>query len=800
MSQTTPSKRAVSSHAPRSLSHPKTALDNTVELRPSKSKPPLPSTGTLARHRDGTVTDMPTMRLGKVSQTLAARPSKQRPSVQGAFGKPLPKLTDKPGSKPAESTKKIAPTKSAEFSDFGTAFSRTSKMSSQTSAEVAGPTSTLSKAPTSSATLRETIAKAKAARHKIGQSQVSSTLVTDDFPVIEVGGSNKDLLRKRVASARVDGRLNIAAMGLKHMPSEVLRMYDTDSLGLGDGAWYESVDLVRLVAADNEFELFGEDVFPDAVAEADSAIDDDFQGMLFAGLDTLDLHGNHLQLLPLGLRKLEHLTTLNLSKNKIGNESLDVITQIGSLRELRLADNALDGMLTPQLSNLQNLEILDVSNNAITTLPPNSDEVSKLRVLNVAGNKLSSLAFELLVSLPLIEIDAARNRLGGALFPACVSGLLDLRTLDVANNALTSIVESGVIELPSLQSLKVAENRLVQMPEMLGWTELSTLTMAGNRLASLPESIISLKNLKCGDFSRNDIKKLDERLGLMDTLSMLRIANNPLRERKFLTMDTDTLKRELRSRLLPEESSESVGGDLMSYQGSGPVPGTNTAFLKAWHINPGGVVDRSSANLEAIEPSDLDSFIQENNVQTLILHHNLLTQLPQAIELIGHSLKTLDLSRNKLAGSDCYILTDLSLPNLRSLDLSNNAITSFSPLLNFLSAPQLTEINVSRNRLTSLPVLRKSFPVLASVHASQNSISELRVEPVRGLQVLDVNGNAIAHLDPRLGLLGAEGLRSLVVGANKFRVPRREVVEKGTEAVLAWLKGRIPEEEIQGLG
>ena len=624
--------------------------------------------------------------------------------------------------------------------------------------------------------------------------------MTDDLPDIEFEGSNKGILRKRVASARADGRLNIAAMGLKTIPSEVLNMYNPESIDASEGAWYESVDLVRLVAADNEFGHLGEDIFPDIAAEADSVMDDYFQGILFAGLDSLDLHGNHLKLLPLGLRRLQHLTTLNLSKNRLGNESLDIITQIKSLRELRLADNLLNGMLTPQLSKLKALEILDVSNNEITTLPPNSDEISKLRILNVAGNKLSSLPFELLVSLPLIEIDAARNRLGGALLPACVPKLLNLKSLDVANNALTSITESGSVELPSLQSLNVTENRVKQMPEVLGWTELLTLTISGNRLSSLPESLISLKKLMSIDVSRNDIKKLDERLGLMDSLTMLRIANNPLRERKFLTMDSDTLKRELRSRLLPEESPEITEGNVMSYQGSGLAAGTDTTIPKAWHIKPGGIIDRSSANLEAMEPSDLDSLNQETDVKTVILHHNLFTQLPQAIELLGNSLRTLDLSRNKLTGSSCYILTNLSLPNLRSLNLSNNAITSLSPLMDFLSAPQLSEMNVSRNRLTSLPALRGSFPALASVFASQNNMSELHAEPVKGLQVLDVSGNAIVHLEPVLGLLGSHGLKTLLIGANKFRVPRRDVIDKGTEAVLTWLKNRITEEEMQLFG
>ena len=796
VSQVTPGKRVASSDVPES--------PTPSEVTSSRSQPPMPGTGASIWHNDKSVVDRPTMRFGRGSQTLAARPSKQRPSVQGAFTKPLPKLRDKPGGKPSVVTGTRASVLLADSPDSGRAGSSMSKMSSQTSSKPAEPKHKLSKAPASSITLRETIAKAKAARHKTDQPQSIDTAlaarVTDESDEIEVLRSDKGLLLKRVSSARTDGRLNISSMGLKKMPIEVLNMYNADLLDPSDGAWYESVDLVRLVAADNDFEQLGEDIFPDTKVDAESAMEDDFQGILFAGLDTIDLHGNQLRQLPLGLRRLEHLITLNLSKNKLGNESLNVITQIRSLRQLRLADNALDGMLTPQLSNLKKLEILDVSNNAITTLSPNSDEISELRVLNVAGNRLLSLPFELLVALPLIEIHAARNRLGGALFPACVPGMPNLKTLDVAKNGLSSIVESGTIELPSLQSLDVTENRLIHLPEMLGWTELLTLTTAGNRLTSLPESIISLNKLKSVNISRNNIKTLDERLGLIDTLAVLEISNNPLRERRLLTMDTDTLKRELRSRLLPEETAESVDGDIMGCQDLGSVTDKDTAFPHVWHIKPGGVVDRSSANLEAIEPPDLESFLREDEVKTLVLHHNLFTQIPQAIEVVGHSLRTLDLSGNKLAGSSCYILTDLLLSNLRSLDLSNNAISSLSPLVDRLSAPQLSEIKLSRNHLTSLPMLRKSFPALASVFASQNSISELWYEPVKGLRLLDVSGNAIVHLDPRLGLLGAEGLRTLVLRANKFRVPRREVIEKGTEAVLAWLKDRISEEEMQGLG
>jgi hypothetical protein len=119
--------------------------------------------------------------------------------------------------------------------------------------------------------------------------------------------SSKGLLRKRIAAARTDGRLNVAAMGFKEIPEEVMTMYES----VGDSSWAEAVDLTKFVAADNELELLSDNVFPD-VDPQEVANDEDAKGNQFGGLETLDLHGNVLIALPLGLRRLERLTSLNL--------------------------------------------------------------------------------------------------------------------------------------------------------------------------------------------------------------------------------------------------------------------------------------------------------------------------------------------------------------------------------------------------------------------------------------------------------------------------------------------------------
>lgn len=122
---------------------------------------------------------------------------------------------------------------------------------------------------------------------------------------------SKKVLDQRVRAARTSGRLNIAALELKEIPIEVMKMYDLESIGTYDGSWAESVDLTRFIAADNELEQLDDFLFPDNTPDRfDEA--QATQGNIFGGLETIDLHGNLLVNLPLGLRRLPCLTSLNL--------------------------------------------------------------------------------------------------------------------------------------------------------------------------------------------------------------------------------------------------------------------------------------------------------------------------------------------------------------------------------------------------------------------------------------------------------------------------------------------------------
>jgi Leucine-rich repeat (LRR) protein len=153
----------------------------------------------------------------------------------------------------------------------------------------------------------------------------------------------------------------------------------------------------------------------------------------------------------------------------------------------------------------------------------------------------------------------------GALFPFSVSGLSKLEHLDVANNSLASLAFSENLSLPAIRSINMASNRIVALPDMSGWKDLVSLAAADNKISMLPQGFTSLKYLKQADLTGNELTKLHDNIGLMDSLDVMKVAANPLRERKLLNMSTEELKRSLAQRL--RTSGQGVAGDEFEDEG-----------------------------------------------------------------------------------------------------------------------------------------------------------------------------------------------------------------------------------------
>ncbi|EKV15985.1 putative leucine-rich repeat protein [Penicillium digitatum] len=676
------------------------------------------------------------------------------------------------------------------------------------------------KASKSSSTLRETIAKAKAARKAMAagdqkekpQEQVYQAPPIDAPLDSWAGGDDEDpfgqpsqgsnslVMRKRVQTARATGQLNIAAFSLKEIPKEVLTMYDYDPENSAN--WFENVDLVKFYAADNELEQISDETFPDINPEEFDPDSDD-RGLQFGGLETLDLHGNILKSLPMGLRRLQNLRTLNLSNNCLDMAHIEIIAEIKSLTDLKLANNQLQGELTVVIGRLSSLEFLDLRGNALTKLPDELAGLSSLRTLDVSENKFTSLPFETLCKLPLKTLNAQKNRLEGTLIHASVTKLDTLQSLNIANNAVMVFSANDALELPDLHTLLIGVNRITHLPRMTSWQSLLTLSAEENKIAELPQGFAELKSLKKADFTGNSLTHLDEKIGLMENLASLRVSNNPLRERRLLRMDTDDIKRDLRSRSEPDPQDTDDEGSVATQFTLAPE---SPELDRSWDIKSGGILDKSYAGMTDLKVEQLE-MIPSLDIRCLYLQHNELSCFPApAIGMLAQCLVELDLSHNPLKGAE-FLSSPLELPKLQSLTLNAGGLTSWEPLLSNLIAPSLTFLDVSHNRLKGpLPHLRHTYPELKTLVASDNQIASLDFEAAQGLQVLELSNNELDSLPPKIGLLAAgrspqnwgngSALRRFEVAGNRFRVPRWQVVAKGTDAILEFLRERIPDSDL----
>lgn len=466
----------------------------------------------------------------------------------------------------------------------------------------------------------------------------------------------------------------------------------------------------------------------------------------------------------------------------------DTITQLEALKELKLGNNNLSGYLPQSVGCLRNLRVLELQSNKLLSLPDGLRELVNLQVLNVAGNQLTGLPMDVLESLPIVDLNASNNAMVGALFGFSVSGLAKLEHLDIANNSLASLAFSENLLLPAIKSINIASNRIVALPDMSSWSELISLAAADNKISVLPQGFTNLKLLKQADFTGNELTKLHENVGLMDSLDVLKISANPLRERKLLNLSTEELKRNLAQRLAGpghgdgREDFEDEGIDIQS-----PKDSSSQLSVVA------GTLDLRDRNLVDDDADVLRSVLSTNDVRELKLARNNFVTIPFEISL-AQNLKILDLSNCSLGGG--YLSEVVTLQSLQELFMGSNKISSWEPLLSLLHAPRLSYLDVSNNRLVgSLPAIRSSFPDLKVLHAGNNRIDAISAEALTGLQSVDLSDNNIGFIPPEIGLLWHQGLKGLSIGGNVFRVPAHRILEKGTEATMTWLREKIPQDD-----
>ncbi|MEN2497135.1 MAG: hypothetical protein MHMPM18_001559 [Marteilia pararefringens] len=90
-----------------------------------------------------------------------------------------------------------------------------------------------------------------------------------------------------------------------------------------------------------------------------------------------------------------NLLELDLTRNNLTMPSVEVVSKILTLKELRMGMNRLSGPLPESFTNLKHLQLCVMNMNRITSLPLSMDSLPSLYFLNVSHNVIKMLPFTL---------------------------------------------------------------------------------------------------------------------------------------------------------------------------------------------------------------------------------------------------------------------------------------------------------------------------------------------------------------------------------------------------------------------
>eukprot|EP00253_Pinus_taeda_P011287 PITA_11287 len=411
---------------------------------------------------------------------------------------------------------------------------------------------------------------------------------------------------------------------------------------------------------------------------------------------------------------------------------------VGQVVALHLSYMSISGPFPTEVTNLQALRFLNISNNFLTgSLPSNISKLKNLKVLDVFYNNLSgALPLDVSYLAKLNHLELGGNFFSGSI-PCEYGNFTNLEYLSLYENSLNGRIPRELGNLVNLKKLYLGYYNVFDgdIPVEIGnLSKLVELDMSGCGLTgALPSQLGGLKNLAAMYLYDNSITgRIPPELGNLTSLRCMDLSNNSLSGQ--IPMQLSELK-ELKELYL---SSNILHGEIPPFIGDLPY----LEDLNLWGNNFTGQVPQQLGMSGKLVEMDISnnkltgsiphSLCEGGRLEILTVENNLFFgPIPYSLGKCN-SLHMVLMQKNYLNGSIPAGL--LYLPMLTVIQLQNNYLSgSISEQINVVSS-MLLRLDVSNNHLSgSLP----------------SSIGKLSA-----LRMLLIHGNRLrGNLPPEIGRL-----------------------------------------------
>ena len=394
---------------------------------------------------------------------------------------------------------------------------------------------------------------------------------------------------------------------------------------------------------------------------------------------TVNLSGNMLEEIQTrSFSSLLDLHEVDLSNNRITRIKNGAFDNIPNLRKLHLQRNQLStykGDIYTRMSNNTELEYLDLSNNDINYLYPESFSFHpNLRWVNFASNRLPFFPTQFIKDLVLLEYLNLEGNQISALEDNYFANMPRLRSLKLAKNEITTISETTFQNSSQLQYIDISHNNISELKDNVfnGILRLE-LDASHNNLSSLPKNILEKRKvfrLDYIDLSHNQFTSIPEDV-LTDqyySLETFKISHNKIRRMPrndnalVNVKDLDLSFNPLTNDIINNVLGEAKTFRYLNMAGTGitKVPVLDSPFLLSLNI---------SHNKIKILTEEI---LKKTQLETLDVSHNSIPNLSTGLAsawLVLKELKHLNISYNPIA----YIIRgDFKyLSNLQTLSMTH---------------------------------------------------------------------------------------------------------------------------------